>query len=691
MVYDPTTTVSATLVARHRASDLALSDGAAVATWTDTVSGFNATQGTAGLRPTYGASGLYLPGPVVRFSGTIGQTLQIAHSYPSTYTAFVVFACDNVGGFQSWQVLSSTSNRFTWAVVSNLSGMPAFWQGGAGTSYGIGATTYPDPNPLICGVKCDGTNTKVWFQGADVTGLNGAASGTGVAVAPGALTISSFGFNGEIAEILIYGGALSDAEMASVARDYLAYTYMPVTGLSVTPAAASGASGSPVNLSVGFLPALTGVYLRSATTPALADDLGTGTFGTPSAVAAGINPAAQTVAYTPATAGLRSATATASGLAAGSGAYLATTTGSTSIAYNNAAIYYPSGGWDDYGTYKSTNGPGNYFKTLFTGPSFAVSLSVSHLVAASVAAGSYPVLQYRVDGSAWTRTQLTSATTSLTLASGLTGAARHLVECYFVATDTALSRWNAAADAGSPVNSVRVTGFTLAGGQSVSSPPLRSKFAMIYGDSIGEGYQDVSPYDGTVPSQDATAAWPYLLAEALGCEYATACYAAQGYGGAGSAVPVGTAWPLYSAGRSRLSGGLFPVAPDYLISGHGSNENHVGDPSVAYSLFKAWRVACGANTRIVQLEPYGPGSGAAPLDYPYIYRGVAQYRADYPADKSLYVSGASQMAADGGLHYKAFPGHARYAASLAVKITESVVGLPVAAVVKRRRFRTTGG
>ena len=64
----PTPSVAG-LVARWRASDLALTDGSAVTSWTDAASGFVASQGTTTAQPTYRATG-FNGHPGVEFDGT---------------------------------------------------------------------------------------------------------------------------------------------------------------------------------------------------------------------------------------------------------------------------------------------------------------------------------------------------------------------------------------------------------------------------------------------------------------------------------------------------------------------------------------------------------------------------------------------------------------------------------------------
>jgi lysophospholipase L1-like esterase len=123
---------------------------------------------------------------------------------------------------------------------------------------------------------------------------------------------------------------------------------------------------------------------------------------------------------------------------------------------------------------------------------------------------------------------------------------------------------------------VRVTGLQLAAFATTSAPTLRTRRAVIYGDSIVEGYLAV---DGTTSS--ATMAFALAVLAALDAEGGVIGWPSQGWGRAGdSNVPtfhtVGTAtsqtWDKHYAGQTRLAAGLFSPAPDYVVVLHGIND-----------------------------------------------------------------------------------------------------------------------
>jgi hypothetical protein len=101
----------------------------------------------------------------------------------------------------------------------------------------------------------------------------------------------------------------------------------------------------------------------------------------------------------------------------------------------------------------------------------------------------------------------------------------------------------------------------------------------------------------TVANQDATTAYPALVAADLLAEYGTIGFGGQGWNNPGTSpgnVPAITgAWDLYSAGLSRLSGGLLSPSPDYLLCSLGQND--VGDLSAVaatvVTMLAAWRAA----------------------------------------------------------------------------------------------------
>lgn len=264
---------------------------------------------------------------------------------------------------------------------------------------------------------------------------------------------------------------------------------------------------------------------------------------------------------------------------------------STTIPVTDTNWFFSPYNWLKSGsTYAQTNTPGAYFKTKFAGTSCTVDVDVSPLTAASVSPADYPAISYSVDGGAYTRVQLTSATTTVSVATGLADE-NHTITLIFVGADwDTYDRWNV------PTMVLRVTGLTLDTGKALSAPTLYAGRAIVYGDSNGEGYEALAG-GVSVANQDASKAWPLLSGWSMLCEVGVVSFAGQGYTVAvsGANVPALTSsWDLYSSGQSRLSAGLLSPAPDYILCGMGQNDSGASDGAVSTavaSLISSWRTA----------------------------------------------------------------------------------------------------
>lgn len=236
------------------------------------------------------------------------------------------------------------------------------------------------------------------------------------------------------------------------------------------------------------------------------------------------------------------------------------------IAYNNANVFYSPSNWDDRGTYMSSANPGAYARLAFSGTSVGVKVDVAAMAAASLPAASYPIVRTVIDGVSFLDTQLTSSTTAITR-SGLASGA-HTLEVFFLAADINNGeRWV------TPVNAVRIAGFTLDAGATVSAVSKRGKSALFFGDSIWEGYLAAGTVTTQPTGNNCLLTTVPGLAKAFDAEYGTIAFSGQGYQVAGNngAVAFPSAYASHSSGRSRLVGGLFSPAPDYIFVQHGTN------------------------------------------------------------------------------------------------------------------------
>lgn len=249
--------------------------------------------------------------------------------------------------------------------------------------------------------------------------------------------------------------------------------------------------------------------------------------------------------------------------------------GPQQVPYNDAAITFSPGTWDDRGTYKSANTPGAYAKLSFSGTSVTAKFDVSYLSAASTSAGSYPIVRMVIDGKFVTDTQLGSSTPDAVV-TGLAGG-QHTVEMYFRAIDVNLTdRWGVSSGA-QPTSALVFKGFTLDAGAAYSAVTARSKSLLWWGDSISEGY--IVNAAANPSGNNAQGTVVPFIAQALGCEYGQIGYSAQGYEKTGnggvpalySATPANSPINFFSNGRSRLVNGVLSPAPDYICVMHGAN------------------------------------------------------------------------------------------------------------------------
>lgn len=484
-------------------------------------------------------------------------------------------------------------------------------------------------------------------------------------------------WTGEVDEVAIYSGikrtgtfarpttATSNTTPGLLALWHLNGDGTDATGLSPVTAPNAPTIGTPVAgdgyIDVYFTPAGAGG------TPA--DFLAT--------LSTGQNAAGTTspirVAATNGTATTATVTARNTASTATSGASTSVTpqapAGAVQIAYNDGNLKYSPSGWDDRGTYKSSNTPGAYVKAAFSGTSITAKVDVSALVAAGQPAASYPIVRTIIDGVASVDTQLTSGMTTI-VRNGLANGA-HTFELHFLAADIGTGdRW------GTPVNAVRLSGFALDVGASLTGPILRPKISMHYADSIGEGFLSLGTVNSGPLGNSALHTVHAHLAQAFDCEYGLIAFSGQGYQQAGnSGVP---AWPnaygLFSAGRSRLVAGKFSPAPDYIFVEHGANgstnsgdvQGMIGNLRAAAPLAKIiMLVPRGGYARDAVTAGFNAAADANSL--------LIDLGAGYQAGISHYGDGPNMYSLD-GLHPNALA-NARAATGYANKIRAALDGV----------------
>lgn len=188
------------LHARYDATELPLSEGNSVSTWTDeTGNGHDLTSGTA---PTYVENGIG-GNPVVRFNGVDDFLDVVFSAIPQPTTIFVVAQFQSVGS--TVEVLfdsNSTSNRQTLYNDGDNSAFSLF----AGNF--INGPTH-NTNPTIWSALFNGANSVGRFNGTqEISGDLGTQSLDGITV--GSESNDSNYAEVDVAEILVYPQDKSD-------------------------------------------------------------------------------------------------------------------------------------------------------------------------------------------------------------------------------------------------------------------------------------------------------------------------------------------------------------------------------------------------------------------------------------------------------------------------------------------------
>lgn len=272
---------------------------------------------------------------------------------------------------------------------------------------------------------------------------------------------------------------------------------------------------------------------------------------------------------------------------------------------NPNVVYSPYNWFVSGDAYAQTPNPGAYLKLSFTGSQIGVGIDVSTLVGAKVPAGQYPVVRYSVDGRPATTMQLTPDTHSIMCAGGLPSGTHHLMLQY-VAGYVFLDFWT-------PVDVIRVTGFTVDEGAAVVAPAgfasRQARAALFLGDSITNGDDDIATFAGGitngVDTQDATLGYPTIVAAALGEEYGIVAYggASWDHRAADAHTPgLMTFYSMVDSLHSRLLRGKFSPVPDDVFVNMGENSPPSGDDVPRF--LAELRAASGAHTNIWIIVPF---------------------------------------------------------------------------------------
>lgn len=314
--------------------------------------------------------------------------------------------------------------------------------------------------------------------------------------------------------------------------------------------------------------------------------------------------------YTPATTGAKSIALTNNaGLSNPSAVTYTVTAAPSGIAVDNAYLVWSPYNWDllqvgDYGVAtksRQTCCAGAYLKLKFTGAS-SLALSIDAVGLLPVAAQ----LRVVVNGTAEQYLNVTSSTTSLTIASGLSTGTTYdvLIQVHATSETASGARWGGAGV--SPVGAVRINQLLLSAGATLlATSPAAGGYDLYYGDSITEAVLATSTF--SYPA-DRGRMYGQYLGLGMNAEYGVVGYGGSGWTAAGNGgVPnFPSHWNYHSTGRPR---DFTTNPPTRVTVMHGTNG------STSSATVQAWlgsaRTTFGAATWIFILVPPGGYASAA--------------------------------------------------------------------------------
>lgn len=431
--------------------------------------------------------------------------------------------------------------------------------------------------------------------------------GAGGSFSPTTVTISS----GTPTGTFTYTASSSGAKSISVTNNGslgnpAAFTYTASSATAVTLSGPS--SGTTGVASTAFTVGANGTISGTVTvTPS--DGGGGGAFSPTSVAISSATPTA-TFTYTAATAGAKTISVTNNGSLSNPSNITYTANAVVTFGVTNTNIFFSPYNWFSDGagsmqannvkgssTYAWSNNRGAYLRfKASVGASGTIKLNVDTTSLASVTnAAGCPNLAWSVGGGAEQTVLLASGNTQVTLATGLTAGTYEVFVAFrsvYITQDG-----DVAGCYTTPNNRVQVTGIELSSGGTLSSPTLKSKRMVIFGDSITEGDRSMA-LTRSATSQDAKRTYGWFLAEALDAEVGIVGWYGQQWSF------FATSWNKQSNANSRLVGGLLLPAPDYIVINYGENDGNPGPATTAVNPVLTAIAAAAPTAKIVLNVPF---------------------------------------------------------------------------------------
>ncbi len=257
-------------------------------------------------------------------------------------------------------------------------------------------------------------------------------------------------------------------------------------------------------------------------------------------------------------------------------------------------------------TYVQWINPGAYFKAGFTGSSFRVRIDTT-----AATKGVMPKVQWSLDNAPLQTRFLARGDDRIEIASHLDPQQPHSLVFYLSATDGYVDRW------AGPVQSLKITGLDVDPGATALPPSgpvaIEPRRALLFGDSITEGmwlWGDSKDASMAVTYDDASNAWPAILAEVLDAEYGVCGFGKQSWTRPTPDIPpLPQSWALFFKGHSRLIGGKLQPRPDYVFVNMGTNDS-VDLVAAAAGWLRTIRAALERDTPLFMIIPFGQRNAA---------------------------------------------------------------------------------
>ena len=221
------------LVERFRASDLALSNGQIVSNWPDTATADGQAQtATARGNPTFARNATPSGQPAVRFDGNDQLRTSIAPGIGNT-SGFVFFAVIKANSNPGNGGIGNGSGPYIWDRDSSISdppltslksdggryGLQKRYNNGSGLGGPISSTLISTSDYQIVAIRRNRSENQfeLWVDGV----LESTDNDSGAALTPQPIVIGNHsggagGFDGDIAELLIYEDELTNSEFESI-------------------------------------------------------------------------------------------------------------------------------------------------------------------------------------------------------------------------------------------------------------------------------------------------------------------------------------------------------------------------------------------------------------------------------------------------------------------------------------------